>query len=287
MRSSSARLALGGSSIRRRNQAVSAVVPRCSSVAARVEQLADVAEVGQPPLAVARRQHPRREALVERERLGQRRRDAAVRGGSACPAVQPRVDLLPVRARRRSRSARRSSRRTGSGPPSARPGGRGRPLDRLEQPQPVSGGRRAEHAAAAVDHRGDPHRLERVVDRSPPCGCADEDGDVTAARTGSPPHERADPRGSSGPGRRRRRPRRSSGAARALRSPVAGQPHRGAARRRTRIRSAGGSRRAGQPRRTGARARRAPGGRRSPRGRAGRRRTARRRRRSGPGRCAG
>ena len=83
-----------------------------------VQELADVAQVGQPPLAVGQPQHALRQPLRERDRLGQRgdARAAAARAPSRAGAG----GRPPTPRRRPSRSARRSSRRTTSAPPRAR-----------------------------------------------------------------------------------------------------------------------------------------------------------------------
>ena len=73
-----------------------------------VQQLADVAEVGQPALAAQPREHPLGDGLGRRDRLEQRGDAAAAE--QTGPAVQLRVQLLPGRPRRRRPSAPRSSR---------------------------------------------------------------------------------------------------------------------------------------------------------------------------------
>ena len=91
-----------------------------------VQQLPDVAQVGQPALAVDHPQHAPRQPLDERDRLRQRRQPAAAQdaahacrrrwtsshssspAAATCSAVQPRNDVI-VAARARTGDAGRSS----------------------------------------------------------------------------------------------------------------------------------------------------------------------------------
>ena len=196
-----------------------------------VEQLADVPEVGHPPLAVDHREHARRQPLLQRDRLHQRR--DALHAQHARPVMQPPVhvlpgvvvggrDLLGRPAEDRGQRGRAGARRVGGA------------LDRLEQAQPLARGLGAEHAAGAVDDGGDVDRLQRV---------ADAGGVAVRAR----PARRCG-RGGSGPRRRSRRPsaatrrcpprrrrRRAAARARAARSPSRVRPT--SSRGTTRIRS--------------------------------------------------
>ena len=130
----------------------------------RVQQLPDVAQVGQLPLAVLDREHPRRQALAGRDRR-QQRGDASP-AQDPRPVVQPAVDLLPrpaavlVGARELvGRPAEERRQRRG-----VRAGHRRGALERLEQRQPVARRLGREHAAGAVDHRRHAGRFERVAD---------------------------------------------------------------------------------------------------------------------------
>ena len=232
-----------------------------------VQQLADVPQVGQPALAAHAGEHARGQALGERDRLHQRRDPAQPQHPR--PVVQAAVDVLPFRVARRrdplGAPAQERGQRGGAGAQVRR-----RPLQRLEQPQPLLGLDGAEHAARAVDDGGDAGGVERVAD---PRGVAvglHEHGHVggLGLAAGEQPDEvggdvlgdvLAD-RGQLGVAARR-------------------GPHVAAPRRRG---SAAAGRACPDPR-----APRAPCGRRSPRARAAHRRTARRRRRSAPGRCGG
>ena len=200
-----------------------------------VEQLADVPEVGHPPLAVDHREHAGRQALLQRDRLHQRR--DALHAQHARPVMQAPVhalpgvvvgggDLLGRPAEDRGQRGRAGARRVGG------------PLDRLEHAQPLAGGLGAEHAAGAVDDGGNVDRLQRVADARRRCGsCA------RARRCG---------RGGRGPRRRSRRPsaaarrcrprrrrRRAGARAPAARSPRCVRPT--SSRGTTRIRSGAGS----------------------------------------------
>jgi len=58
---------------------------------------------------------------------------------------------------------------------------RRRPLDRLEQPQPLACRRRAEDAARAVDDGGDTRFVESIADQRRSAVGVHEDGDVARA----------------------------------------------------------------------------------------------------------
>ena len=107
----------------------------------RVQELADVAQVGQPPLAVDRGEQPPGQALDERDRLQQRR--DALHAQHPRPLVQAPVDLLPRLLARPTPPARRPSRGTASAPRRGREAADAGPLDRLQQPQPVARRRRS------------------------------------------------------------------------------------------------------------------------------------------------
>ena len=161
LRSSSA-VSRSASAMRRRSHDVSAVVPSCSAVAAAWSSCATwrTSVSVRSPSAVARTRAARPSPkLIASVRLATPRSRRIAR-----PAVQAAVDGLPlVIAGRRDRGrAPAEERRERRGPGARR---RGRALDRLEQPQPVPRRRRGEHAARAVDHRGDAGRLERVADQ--------------------------------------------------------------------------------------------------------------------------
>ena len=256
----------------------------------RVQQLADVAQVGQPPLAVLQREQPPGQPLDERDRL-QQRRDAA-HAQHARPLVQAAVDLLPLllAGARDPLGVPAEERRQRGG---AGAGGRARALDRLQQPQPVARGLGAEHAARAVDDRGDLDRVERVAHERRLAVGAHEHRDVARPHRVLPEHRAVlgpalDPRAGG------EQPDEVGGevardvAARGVvaRVAVAGRLDRRVVAVHDAHPQRRGMRRAEQPRRPVGAARRARSGRRSPRGRAARRRTARRRPRAAPGRCA-
>ena len=140
-----------------------------------VQELADVAQVGQLALAVLRSQHALGESLDQRHGLGQR--SDALDAQHARPLVQAAMELLAVLLGGRRDPLRRppqEGRERGRGGPR----GRRRTLDRLEQAQPVAGRRGAEDAARAVDDRGDVDLVEGVADERGVAVGADEDGDV-------------------------------------------------------------------------------------------------------------
>ena len=173
-RSSSA-LSRSASAIRCRSQPVSDGDAELLLGRGDVQQLADVSEVGQPALAAQPREHAPRDGLGRRDRVEQRRDAAAAE--QAGPAVQLRVQLLQVRLVRGGHLLRAPAEEGGERGRSGA-GGRDRPLDRLEQPQPLVRGRGREDAAGAVDHRRDADALERVVhERGQPVG-RDEHRDV-------------------------------------------------------------------------------------------------------------
>ena len=148
-----------------------------------VQQLGDVAQVGQAPLAVLGAQHALGQALDERDRLGERGDPTGPQ--QPRPGVQPAVQLLdrllvggrqvlgaPAEERRqRRRACPRRVRRA---------------LQRLQQPQPVPRRRRAEDAARAVDDGGDAGGLQRVADERGVAVRAHEDRDVPGAHALAP-----------------------------------------------------------------------------------------------------
>ena len=102
-----------------------------------VEELADVAEVGQPALAVDRAsiRSGSRSARV----IVSVSEATPLHAQDARPVVEPAVDVLPARPRRRRRSAAADQpKKQVRAAAWARLGWR-RPLDRLEQPQPLAG----------------------------------------------------------------------------------------------------------------------------------------------------
>ena len=127
-----------------------------------VEQLADVAEVGHPALSVDHREQAGGQALLQGDRLHQRR--DALRAQHPRPVMQAPVHLLPGvlvgggdllgrPAEDRGQGRRAGARRIGG------------PLDRLEHAQPLAGRLGAEDAAGAVDDGGNVDRLQRVSHR--------------------------------------------------------------------------------------------------------------------------
>ena len=94
---------------------------------------------------------PRRAARrAQRAGGGGRSSQAASSAAATCSAVQPRNDVSAAGVRAR---------------------GRGRPLERLEQPQPLARGRGGEHAAGAVDHRRDADARRARRGRARRCVC--------------------------------------------------------------------------------------------------------------------
>ncbi len=161
------------SAMRWRSQAVSAVTPRPSVVDGGVEQLADVAQVGEVALAAGRGQQPGREALGRADQLEERGDAVAAQDGG--PAVQGEVHRFPGvvagGGHLVGRPPEEGGERRGAGPAHRR-----RPLQRFEQPQPLPGHRRGEHAAGAVDDGGDAHGGEGAPHQvGLPVG-ADQDG---------------------------------------------------------------------------------------------------------------
>ena len=147
----------------------------------RVQQLGDVAHVGQRPLAVHAREDALGQPFAERDRLGQRGDAALPQHGR--PLVQPAVDVLPRLVARRRHAlgapAQERSERRG-----VRAGRRGGPLERLEQAQPVARRLGAEHTAGAVDDRRDPDGVERVADQGRRAVGLHEHGDVAGPELG-------------------------------------------------------------------------------------------------------
>ena len=136
--------------------------PICSAVAAACSSCADVAQVGQPPLAVGRRRSTR---------SGRPSTSVIASVSDATPVARStraqwcrrRWTCLPRRPRRPPRPARRSSRGTGSARPRARAAGDVGRSSASSSAQPLARGAGGEHAARAVDHRGDarPPRARR------------------------------------------------------------------------------------------------------------------------------
>ena len=126
-----------------------------------MQQLRDVVQVGQPPLPSYIAKHPGGEVLPDHDRLGERGHTAVPQ--DPAPAVKAAVDVFPVGLGRGgdALAAPAEQGRRGGGPGSDR---RGRPLERLEQPQPAPGGRRREHVAAAVDDRRHPGGGQLLAD---------------------------------------------------------------------------------------------------------------------------
>ncbi len=120
-------------------------------LAGAVQQLADVGEVGEQPLAARLGQHPRASPAA-----------LAALCTAATPAaaeqVEPAADALGevvgqvVAAGDQLLGGGREERRECGG---ADPAGQLRLLHRLEQPQPVGRGRAEHHALGGVDHRRD------------------------------------------------------------------------------------------------------------------------------------
>ena len=127
-----------------------------------MKQLPEVIQIGQATLPVAHRQHAAGEPLAGGDRLGEGS-DAAVTQDPA-PAVKSPVDLFPLLLGGGGHALGRPSEEWSEGNGSG-PDGRGRALDRLEQPEPVPRRLGGKHVAAAVDDHRDPRGLQLVPDQ--------------------------------------------------------------------------------------------------------------------------
>ena len=120
-----------------------------------VQELGDVAQVGQPALAVGGREDALGQAAERVTVSGQRRHAARAQDGG--PVVQLPVHVLPVvlgcRGHTLGRPAEEAGQRGGM-----RAQARGGPLDGLQQPEPLARRLGAEHAARAVDDGRDAAR---------------------------------------------------------------------------------------------------------------------------------
>jgi hypothetical protein len=130
-----------------------------------VQQLADVAHIRQPSLAVGVGEHPGRQVLADGDRLQQCR--YAPGAQDARPVVQPPVDFLPLPAvivgARVGEPLRRPPEKAGERR-RVRPRHRGRALERLDQAQPFARDVGSEHAPGAVDDRRNADIVERLAD---------------------------------------------------------------------------------------------------------------------------
>ena len=158
---SSSPVSAPASAIRLRSQAVSAVDAELLVRRGGVQQLTDVAQVGQPALAVGVGEHPRGQLL------GRRRRSSSAatprsRSTRAQSCSRRWTSSHSARRRRPAPAARRPSREGGQ---RRRAGARelGRAFERLQQRQPVARALGPEHAAGAVDQR--PARRRRRARR--------------------------------------------------------------------------------------------------------------------------
>ncbi len=143
-----------------------------------VEQLADVAEVGEQALAEVATEHPLGERGRAGDQLQQRRHARAAE--HAGPHVHGGVQLLELGVG--------GGIEVGSGAPDergdrrgARPGVGARSFERFEQPQPVERGGRGEHRPGAVDHRRHARVGEGVRPDRRVAGGAGEHGEVARA----------------------------------------------------------------------------------------------------------
>jgi hypothetical protein len=140
-----------------------------------VQELGDVAQVGERPLAAGAREHAGGQALGGGDRRRERRHPA--RAQQPRPPVQPRVDgfQLGRRGRRQARGVPAHEGRQRD-----EPGGAlgPRALERLEQPQPVHGRLGGEDAAGAREDDGDPEPLEARMDPVGVLRLAAQDRDV-------------------------------------------------------------------------------------------------------------
>ena len=151
---------LRGLGMRSRSQAVSAVAPSCSLVAAACSSWRDVAEICEPALAVDEREHAPRQALFEV--IASVNAATPFSRSTRAQSMQAPVHRLPLvvvgvghllgrPAEERGQRGRRARRRR---TPAARSP---RAAAAIRAPA------RAEDAARAVDHRRDADRLERVA----------------------------------------------------------------------------------------------------------------------------
>ncbi len=130
-----------------------------------VQELTDVAQIGEATLPRGARQDPRRQPLVDGDDLHQSGHAALPEDSR--PAVEALVDLLPGRRVLIGGVLREAPRRPADEAGDrrgARACDRGRPLERLQQRQPLACGCGGEHAAGAVDHRRHAGVVQRVAD---------------------------------------------------------------------------------------------------------------------------
>ncbi len=148
-----------------------------------VQELADVAQVGEPALAVDLRQHPPRQALGQGDGLQQRGHPPPAQ--HACPPVQPGVELLPGGVAGGGdllrRPAQEHAERGG-----VRRRGRRRALEGLEQAQPLAGDGGGEDAAGAVDHRRHADGVEGIAHQGGVAVAGHQHGDVAGAQGDAP-----------------------------------------------------------------------------------------------------
>ena len=143
-----------------------------------VQQLGDVAQVGQLALATHHRQQPLGQRLGLRDRLHDGRHARAPQ--HARPPVQRLLQLTPAlvgRAGDRLRRPAHERRQRHRAGPRQRLG----TLQRLQQRQPVARRAGREDAARAVDHGRDADRLQRRLDRARLVVLAHEHRDVGGA----------------------------------------------------------------------------------------------------------
>ena len=214
----SAALPLSGSSTRSASQVTSALSPSDCSTAARSSTCARWRRSVSRRSPCSCAEQPRLEPGLPGEVLERGGEPGLARSAERPRAAARRPRRARARGPRRARSARpaeqRGQRRQ------ADPPGAVRLLDRLQQPQPVAGARRREHARAAGHHARDTGPLERRLHRARParaCGPAPRCRPAAPAAVCRPAARR---RGRAGARRRRRRRRRPARAAR----PTAGKP---------------------------------------------------------------
>ena len=143
-----------------------------------MEQLTDVADVGQLPLSLRSGQDPAGQTLAPADGLQQGGHPPQAQHRR--PAVETSVQHLPFGVGRTRHLFRRPAEEQGERHRLNGVGGR-RSFERLEQSEPVAGGRCGEHAARSVDHGRDAGLVQRVADGDGVSVALHEHPDVTRA----------------------------------------------------------------------------------------------------------